>query len=285
MKKSSNEDLRVLCALSHGLYEPWLGILKEGQQKTWLNQDFPDGFELIHFHGTPGGKLLQALDRIHEKLRWKNRWIASALRILDNIFLFPLVSYIPRYEHSKMLSDSRRVIHIRFPDTYLTYRWKFLALLKYFIEESDSDFLFVTSTASYVQPNLVLNFAQSMPKESIYAGAEPYPGANFISGSNRIISKDIARQVLKNRRNWAIGLIEDVALTNLIKAEGNELITFPIMNIGSLGELDSLADADLTSSYHFRLKSFQGENRLDATIMKKLHSRIMGINQVESHDK
>lgn len=285
MKKSSTEDLKVLCALSHGLYEPWLGILKEGQQKTWLNQDFPEGFELIHFHGTPGGKSLQALDRMHEKLRWKNRWIASALRILDNIVLLPLISYIPRYEYSKMLSDSRKVIHIRFPDTYLTYRWKFLSLLKYFLDETDSDFLFVTTTASYVQPKLVLNFARSLSKENIYAGAEPYPDANFISGSNRIISRDIARQVLENRRNWAIGLIEDVALTNLIKAEGNELITFPIMNVGSLGELDSLTDVDLTSSYHFRLKSFQGEERLDATIMKKLHSRIMRSNQVRSNEE
>ena len=284
MKKSSDEDVKVLCALSHGLYEPWLGILKEGQQKTWLNQDFPEGFELIHFHGTPGGKLLQVLDRIHEKLRWKNRWVASALRILDNIFLFPLISYIPRYENSKMLSDSRSVIHIRFPDTYLTYRWKFLALLKYFMHETDSDFLFVTSTASYVQPKLVLSFAQSLSKKNIYAGAEPYPGANFISGSNRIISRDIARKVLENRRSWAIGLIEDVALTNLIKAEGNELSTFPIMNIGSLDELDTLTDADLISSYHFRLKSFQGEDRLDATIMKKLHSRIMSGNKVWPND-
>ena len=285
MNKSSSGNLKVLCALSHGLYEPWLGILKEGQQKTWLDQDFPEGFELIHFHGTPGGKLLQELDRIHEKLRWKNRWLALALRILDMVFLYPLFSYIPRYENSKLLSDSRRVIHIKFPDTYSTYRWKFLALLKYFIDETNSDFLFVTSTASYVQPNLVLDFASTLPLENVYAGAEPYPGANFISGSNRIISRALAKQVLENRRYWSIGIIEDLALTNLIKAKGNELITFPIRNISSLAELDLLTDSDLTSSYHFRLKSFQGKDRLDATIMKRLHLRILSSNRVDFNDE
>lgn len=56
MKKQPNEDSKVLCAISHGLYEPWLQILREGQQKTWLDQEFPDGFNLIHFHGTPGDR-------------------------------------------------------------------------------------------------------------------------------------------------------------------------------------------------------------------------------------
>jgi hypothetical protein len=278
MMAIDSEDLKVLCALSHGLYEPWLGILEQGQQKTWLVQDFPDGFELIHFHGTPGGRILQILDRTHEKLRWKNRWIASALRVLDNILLSPLVAFIPRYERSRILTDSRVVVHIRFPDTYLTYRWKFLALLKYFLNETDADFLLVTSTASYVQPKLVLEYVRGLPDQNTYVGAEPYQGANFVSGSNRIVSREIAKQVLKNRRRWAIGVIEDVALTNLIKSMGNDLITFPIINIGSLDELDSLTDEQLSLSYHFRLKSFQGENRMDATIMKKLHSRIMGGN-------
>jgi hypothetical protein len=29
----------ILYALSHGLYEPWLSILKEGQEKTWLIEE------------------------------------------------------------------------------------------------------------------------------------------------------------------------------------------------------------------------------------------------------
>jgi hypothetical protein len=285
MMQNLSKDSTVLCALSHGLYEPWLGILKEGQQKTWLDEDFPEGFALIHFHGTPGGQLIQLLDRSHEKLRWKNRWVASVLRILDNILLFPLISYIPRHKKSKILLDSRDVIHVKFPDTYLTYRWKFLSVLSYFVKETNADFLFVTSTASYVQPKLVLDFVRGLPNENSYAGAEPYPGANFISGSNRIISRNIAHQVLSNRKRWAIGVIEDVALTNLVKSCGNNLITFPISNIGSLSELDSLTDKELYSRYHFRLKSFQGEDRMDAIIMNRLHSRIMGRKEVVSGDE
>lgn len=285
MMQDSKKELNIVCALSHGLYEPWIEILKEGQQKTWLNQEFPKGFTLIHFHGTPGGRFIQFLDRTHERIRWKNRWVASVLRFLDNILLFPLISYIPRYEKSKILLDSRDVIHIKFPDTYLTYRWKFLSLLSYFVNETDADYLFVTSTASYIQPKLVLDFILGLPSENSYAGAEPYSGANFISGSNRIISRKIAKQVLSKRKRWAVGVIEDVALTQLIKSCGNNLITFPIANISSLKELESMTDKELETRYHFRLKSFQGADRMDVIIMKKLHSRIMGTGGVNSSDE
>jgi len=272
---------KVLCALSHGLYEPWLSILKDGQEATWLTLNFPANFQLIHFHGSPGNKFIQWLDRSHEILRWKNRWLAAFLQIVDNLFFYPFLNYIPRYKNSSLLKSSRDVIHIKFPDTYVTYRWKFLALLSYFLKETDADFLFVTSTASYVQPKLVLEFVQALPNEQIYAGAEPYPGAGFISGSNRIISREIARQVLRSKRKWAVGVIEDVAFTNLVKFNKNELVMFPIFNIASLKELEELTDKQISESYHFRLKSFEGQTRTDVVIMKELHARIMtgkGVN-------
>jgi hypothetical protein len=281
--QGENDGPKVLCALSHGLYEPWLSILKDGQEATWLTLNFPSNFQLIHFHGSPGNKLIQWLDRSHEILRWKNRWLAAFLQIVDTLFFYPLLNYIPRYMNSNLLKSSRDVIHIKFPDTYVTYRWKFLALLNYFLKETDADFLFVTSTASYVQPKLVLDFVQALPNEQIYAGAEPYPGAGFISGSNRIISREIAQQVLRSKRKWAVGVIEDVAFTNLVKFNGNELVMFPIVNIASLKELDELTDKQISESYHFRLKSFEGQTRTDVTIMKKLHSRIMTRKGVNYH--
>jgi hypothetical protein len=277
----SGTSVKVLCAISHGLYEPWLSILREGQQPTWLSNKFPENFEVLHYHGTPVGKFVQQMDRLHEKIRWKNRYVASFLCFLDNLILAPLLYFIPKNQQSKMLPLVGKVVHIKFPDTYLTYRWKFLSLLNYFVYETNSDFLFITSTASYVQPYQVLKFVNRIPDTSTYAGAEPYEGAGFISGSNRIISREIALQVLKTRRRWKPGVIEDVEFTRLIVANGNKLMTFPIVNLDSISKLSEMPDAQIKNTYHFRLKSLEGTNRNDISIMKLLHQRVLQLQNGE----
>jgi hypothetical protein len=279
--RDSKKPAKVLCAISHGLYEPWLSILKDGQQQTWLTTEFPENFEVVHFHATPVGKLFQQADRLHEKIRWKNRYLALVSSSLDNFILAPLLSYIPKSQDSKLLMAAENVIHIKFPDTYLTYRWKFLSLLNYFVYETKSDFLFNTSTASYVQPDLVLKFVKEIPDNSTYAGAEPYEGAGFISGSNRIISREIALQVLESRKKWKPGIIEDVEFTRLVQANGNQLMTFPISNIDSLASLLETPDAFIKRTYHFRLKSILGATRNDVPIMKSLHERVLRLKNGE----
>jgi len=279
--RNSRKPAKVLCAISHGLYEPWLSILRDGQQQTWLSEEFPEDFEVVHYHATPVGKLLQKLDMLHEKIRWKNRYLGSSLCFFDNFILAPLLSYIPKSQNSELLTSHENVIHIKFPDTYLTYRWKFLSLLKYFVYETNSDFLFITSTSSYVQPHLVLNFVNNIPNNSTYAGAEPYEGAGFISGSNRIVSREIALQTLKSRNKWKPGIIEDVEFTRLVKANGNQLMTFPIANIDSMASLLETPDAFIKRTYHFRLKSISGAKRNDVPIMKSLHERVLRLKNGE----
>ena len=227
------------------------------------------------------GKLFQRADRLHEKIRWKNRYLALSLSLLDNFMLAPLLNYIPKYQNSELLKSAENVIHIKFPDTYLTYRWKFLSLLKYFVSETNSDFLFITSTASYVQPDLVLKFVNEIPNNLTYAGAEPYEGAGFISGSNRIISREIALQALESRNKWKPGIIEDVEFTRLVKANGSQLITFPIANIDSIANLLETPDEFIKRNYHFRLKSISGAIRNDVTIMKSLHERVIRLKNGE----
>lgn len=279
MTTNSITSPKVLCAVSHGLYEPWLTILREGQQTTWLTVAFPENFEVVHYHGTPVGKFLQGMDRLHERIRWKNRYLGSLLRLIDNIFLAPLVYYIPKSETSKLLTTAEKAIHIKFPDTYLTYRWKFLSLLEYFLDETDSQFLFITSTASYIQPDLVLNFVRDIRDQSTLAGAEPYDRAGFISGSNRIISREIALQTLQTRKKWQPGVIEDVEFTRLVISNKNKIKSFPIVNIDSIAKLNDISDSLICNTYHFRLKSIQGSTRNDVSIMKALHERVLQLKK------
>ena len=82
---NSESKPTLLIALQHGLYEPWISILKNGQMETWLKDTPNNDCEIVHFHSTPVGKFGWYFDRIHEKLRWMNRYTSLALRFFDRI--------------------------------------------------------------------------------------------------------------------------------------------------------------------------------------------------------
>ena len=264
----------LLCAVSHGLYSPWLEILKNGQEKTWLNDPIPKNLEVLHYHGTPVGTFLQVLDRAHEKIRWSNRHLHRAQALVDNFFLFPWSGYIPRSEVSELLIAKPKTIHIRFQDTYLTYRWKFLGLIKYFIEQTSHDFLFTTTTASYINLQVLSGKVEELNSESLYYGGKAYDGAEFISGAHRIISRDVAFRILSMKGLWPAGTIEDVALGKLLAKSGIEPSFIPLNNISTLEELDSKSDEFLRENYHFRLKAGLNTQRGDVKIMMALHDRL-----------
>lgn len=265
----------VLCAISHGLYDPWIAILHDGQELTWLTSPRPQGFEVVHFHGTPVSKMWKNVDKIHERIRWSTRKKAALLKILDFFLTLPLMEYDATYSKSELLSTRDLSVHTHFPDTYLTYRWKELAFFKYFIQETDCEYLFLTSTSSYVRPSKLMEFIQSLPSTKVYAGALPYKDANFVSGSNRILSRDVVEAVLAKSKSFNPTIIEDVALGRVILGMGITPILHPLFNIADMGELLNTSDNDLMESYHFRLKSGALDNRGDIEIMIALHERIL----------
>jgi hypothetical protein len=87
---------KILIVVAHGLYEPWVNILHEGQRKTWLRWPLPEEVKVIHLHGTPLSPIGWKLDRLHEKIRWTNKWVARPLAWLDRFLLLPFRWYIPK---------------------------------------------------------------------------------------------------------------------------------------------------------------------------------------------
>ena len=270
----------VLCAISHGLYKPWIDILHSGQEETWLKLKRPEGIEVIHFHATPMNRLGIGLDVIHEKIRWSTRAKARSLRFLDFIVCAPLMIYDAKYSKSNLLYTSDPALHIHFPDSYLTYRWKELALFRYFLTETNCEYLFITSSSSYVNPYRLKEYISKLNSKSVYAGALPYQDARFISGSNRILSRDVVQKVLENKTRFDPTIIEDVALGQLIESLGVERLGFPICNIASIKELESFPVVSLQTSCHFRLKSGKLTERNDVQIMKALHIKLSDLGAI-----
>jgi len=264
----------LLCAVSHGLYHPWVQILKEGQERTWLTNPVPNNLEIVHYHATPVNSFLQRVDKFHEQIRWSNKYLSSFLKFTDNLLLGSLIDYIPRIQESELLQSKKRVLHILFPDTYLTYRWKLLSLMKFFIENTSHDFLLTTTTASYINLPALSRKLNDFENNDLYFGALPYTGATFVSGSNRLLSRKTVESILNSKRRFSIGIIEDVALGKLLYNLGILPTFIPIINVPTIEALKGLSNDALKTNYHFRLKSGSNENRGDVELMRELHFRM-----------
>ena len=273
-----NFQPKVLCAVSHGLYSPWLEIAELGQVHSWLDLATPENFHIQHFHGTPVGAIGQRFDKIHERIRWTNRWVALPQRFLNNLILWPLRNYIPRIVSSN-LTKIFKSNHIIFPDIYLTFKWKDIAIFEYFLYSTEDDFLYMTTSSSYLRPSKLVELLKTLPTTNLYAGAIPYEGANFAAGNNRLFSRDVVEKIVQNREKWSPGVIEDMAIGNLCAALGIIVRSLPRMNIDSLERLDTLSNSELAEYYHFRLKSGTAEKRNDVEIMLELHKRILQIEE------
>jgi hypothetical protein len=272
------DSISVVCAITHGLYEPWINILQQGQLPTWLSIPSPVGFEVIHFHGKKGGPLISFYDKLHEKLRWTNRWVATPLRWFDEIIGFPIRSFIPGTTASQHLALPDKSIQIDFTDVYATMKWKDLAVLDYFYNHTHANFLFMTTTSSYLRPQKLMERVATLPTRGLYAGALAYPGANFAAGNNRLFSRDVVKRILEARRSLRCGVIEDLALGNLCAELDIQMIELPKRNISSIAELELISDQELRKEFHFKLTSGKRENRQDVRIMNELHNRIRAID-------
>ena len=274
MKKS-----KILIVVGHGLYEPWINILHEGQRKTWLRWPLPESVKVIHLHGTPLSPFGWKLDRLHEKIRWTNRWVAMPLAWLDRFLLLPFRWYIPKISRSELLEIEEEVLHTHFPDSYLNFQWKFLALLKYFLEETDFDFIFATTTSSMIKPFALQRLVSKFnPEENIYAGVKPYEGANFAGGNNRLLSRRAANMIIENRWRIDPGTIEDKAMGELFSKLGVQFIELPSLNITDYEGLNSpTLTQDLISNFHIRVKSGTFEEREDVLLMHAIEQRLSEI--------
>jgi len=271
---------KILVAVGHGYYAPWIDIAIKGQNETWLADQVPSNIEILHYHGSPLGRTGLMLDRIHERIRWSNRLGYALLGLFDSVVTFPFLAIIPKSSTSKLLSLKHKTIHVRWPDSYLTFRWKAKGMFKFVIKNYDFDFLFMTTSSSYIRLEELSKLLSVQMTNRFFGGATAYSGANFAAGSNRVFSRDLVQNLLNRPLDYLPFPIEDVSLSKSVMKDGIKLARLPHLDIDSLENLHKLTDAELLNHYHFRVKSGSLDNRNDVAIMKSLHERLKRISYV-----
>jgi hypothetical protein len=269
---------RILVVVSHGYYSPWIDIALRGQNETWLDGEIPSNIDILHCHGSPLGKFGLLLDRAHERVRWSNRFGYALLRLFDSVVTFPFLATIPSTSTSKLLFLKHKTIHVNWPDSYLTFRWKAKGMFRYILDNYDFDFLFMTTSSSYIRLDELSRVLSEQNPIRFLGGASAYSGANFAAGSNRVLSRDLVQTLLRNPIDYLPFPIEDISMSKSLLKQGIDLVPLPHLDIDSLENLERLTDSELMKHYHFRLKSGSLENRNDVEIMKSLHERLKGIS-------
>lgn len=264
----------VLCAVSHAQQDPWFDIWVHGQCVTWQTIEDTSEFKIINFFGRKASKLTKTLDAIHERIRWSNRYLAKVLKLFDALTLSPFLFLVPKFKRDLSLSRNHDSFVVDFPDTFVTYRWKMLSLIKFFIEETDFDFLYVTSTSSYIRPAILLEQCKDYPQSGVYLGPLPYEGAKFVSGSSRLLSRDVAQIIWDNRLRFKISVIEDQAMAELLSKYNIYPSHLPLYNVDSREMAGQRNEHNSAGIFHFRLKTIVNGKRDDVMVMKTLHQQF-----------
>ena len=270
----------VLVSVGHALQEPWTTIFRLGSEKTWLTSAIPCEFELVHFHGLPLKSFGSFWDRIHEHLRWRNRWYARALAWIDTLAGYPILLFIPKIRISGRLHSSFPVFEVCFPDSYQFLRWKDLAVLKYFLEQTNCQYIYMITNNSYLNFSNLKKLVSDAPQTAFYGGTKAYDGAEFAAGNSRLISRDVARLIVKNKGKFSLGLIEDAAMGKLVKSLNVIFTPLPSLIVDSVEDLAQLSDLELKKHFHFRVKSGSMTSRNDVQIMTRLHERLINLEVV-----
>jgi hypothetical protein len=269
----------ILISVGHALQEPWTTIFRLGSEKTWLTTDIPKEFELVHFHGLPLKTFGALWDRIHERLRWKNRWFARPLAWMDTLIGLPISSYIPKTRVSNKFHSTYPVFEVCFPDSYQFGRWKVLAILNYFLDQTQYDYIYMITNNSYLNFSNLKNLVTDLPQTTFYGGTKAYEGAEFAAGNNCLISRDVAHLIVKNRRKFSLGLIADSAMGKLLKSLNVDFIPLPSLIVDRPESLEQITDHEIKQHFHFRVKSGPITARKDVQIMNSLHQRLTNLEE------
>ena len=268
----TQEKYDVVILVKHGLYPEFISLAREGQGSTWLNEIRPSNVKLIHYYGVPGGKWIQFLDRLHEKLRWQSRTAHYLLRFSMQLLSLPFLWMIPRTSPALHLGLQDDEIQCHVIDTLFTLRWKQLAIYKFVSNNYDFRYIYDTNASSYVDVTNLLSQISKFSDSPLYAGNVPLKG--FISGANRFFDDFSIQLILKNKVRWNPALLEDVALGKLMKSLGVKMTELDSVVVSTIEETNAIEETMFETNFHFRTKSVLGNQRIDALLMRIIQDRF-----------
>ena len=265
-------EKKVLVAIDSTLKEPYISITQEGPIVTWANSRHENVGILVYFSKRPK-KVMLFLDHWVEILRWKSGRNASyVISYFLMWVLWPFRSYIPTIRPGRSLGLSKiDEIKVNFLEARFLQRWKKLAIIQNFVQDSRFDFLLLVTPSCYISQTNLNKYIKSLPLDvPVYAGSlQKAHDGPFISGGTLIMNKAAANILISNRFKVPTHLMDDVAFGVTMNKLGVNLTTFPYLNLTDFENFESL---NLKKYLYIRVAQGLNKSRNDAANMKKVHS-------------
>lgn len=269
LNRERREDPDYEIYVGHALLSPWKQILERGQLQTWAQ---PSDTRIRHAFGRPVYPFLHFVDDYYWKLKW-TKYPGKLILVFEVLISRIVRRYNPRIT---IVNDkyTEKDVLINLPDLNILQNIKSLAIHKY-VSKSEKDFVLLTTTSSYINSRLLKEKLAELPRKRLAAGRIVTSGEEkFLSGSFRLYSPDVLREVMVSLKDYKSWLAEDLAMGNLVRKQGFALVELKSLDIASMRELESLTRKQLEETIHYRVKSGTLKNRNDIQIMSALHLKL-----------
>ena len=261
----------LIIAIGQAKSEPWESIWLNGQVPTWVSR-FKDEVEIVNTSGKRWRNLWKRFDSFHERNRYSKRFGLWQGRF-DYLFIPWLIRNITPTKELEP-SSVREIQMLTNPSLIFAGR-RLIGTMNWFLKETDYEFMFITSTSSFINVNQVIKHISGFKTDiPIYAGhlLGEFP-EKFVTGAGQLINRKTAEIVVSNFRQYPHRMLNDVALGSLLRKNGVDPIEIPWIWCKSVDEVLELSEGSLSSTMHFRCKTFSNP-RTDSEIMRALQQRL-----------
>lgn len=266
--------MRLNIAVLHVDREPWKAIAEKVQFESWVLQNLRD--VSIYYFIAKDSPFLKNISLGIEKMRWRmGRYASYFISYTLLLVFYPFKYLVPNSKEvtSKVPFFSFR--EVNFPEAISTMRWKRLAIIKHFLNETTDDFLIMITSSSILNLRRIREILESekvfklRPETPIVWGPlnESADGI-YVSGSFIILNRFGASKLLRNARMIPVHSMDDIAFGVAMRELGfdiRELSSLTILHHEILEFQDSQA---LDVIPHFRFTSFLNGVRNDTELMK-----------------
>lgn len=194
--------------------------------------------------------------------------------------LFYYGSPHPEIHHKVIRQHHKSASHVLLVparDDYYYMAGKFQMALGY-VRDWDYDIIFRTNSSSLVNKKQLVKFAQTLPKEKLYAGwtmkDTNHDGGDCVSGAGIFLSRDTA-EILMNEIDPNVEMEEDVYCGRILRSHGIKAIDDRSRLDWVGGLQQNITIGKELNPYHIRFKT---NNRFkDAENMREVNEKIIRI--------
>jgi hypothetical protein len=257
--------------------EPWKSIYEQGQLPTWI-KSCPPEIEIVNIYGNTPNTVFRFLDIIHERIRW-SPLLQGPIHVLDRY----LNRFLRKKSNPKWIEKEEEYVtslHVKVPSMHLTMPIVEIVLFKYFLNRTNADFLYFSNTSSYINLIELNKLIKTFPVSKVYGGTRgTFGDIPFMSGANRMLSRDLVEKLVSNFSLWDFSYVEDVSMGKLLSGEDTNFVAIPSQVFQTKEQIDSADIIQMKQNVHFRLKSGNLKLRNDIELMLYLHRTLVSKGQ------